>query len=836
MLEEKIEILSPVGDYECLKAAVQNGANAVYLGVAEFNARQYATNFDMESLEKSIIYAKTRGVKVHLVLNILIKNNEFENAINVAKKAYELGVDAIIVQDMGLALTLINNFKNLPIHASTQITTYNVEGAKLLEKLGFKRVVLSRELSENEITNICEKTNVEIETFIHGALCVSYSGQCLFSSMIGGRSGNRGKCAGTCRLPYELIQISNEESAKTNSFNIKDKNENNIESGKIIDKGYLLSTRDVCGLEFLPKLVKAGVICFKIEGRMKSPNYVATVTRIYRKYLDKVIKKENYVIDENDIKELQLTFNRGNFSKGYLEGTPNQKLVYKLKPNHMGIYLGKIMKFNKDKGYITLKLENELEIGDKISIDNRSISSNYTVSELMINKKNIKSGESGNIVTIGRMKGNINISDKIYLVESKKSTQLSTNSYKDVENIKTKIDCNINIVENKQINAEVKIIEGDFKNISCKIITNIIPEKAKNAPITKTKIIEQLTKTKNTIFEFNKIEIKMDENIFLPVSSINEVRREILEYLECEVEKNIKRNIDEKTNLQISSDIEKEIYRMADKKQNIEKPTISVLLNILNEKYDYSKLKNINNLYIPLKYFFNSKYIELLKKLENRFKLYIYMPTVMKKNYINLIESKLKNILETFDIKGVVISNIGQINYFKDYNIDVVGNYTLNILNNVSVDYFEKLGIKNFTLSPELDRESLLSLTTSNNNMTLIIYGMAPLMNSGYCVLGKTNMCYKECPRYCMDNTNKYYLKDRLNFKFRVIPDNIDTISTIYNSKITSIKWKDYNTNNLRIDILDEDIDTINLIVSKTLENERFEGKEYTNANINKEI
>lgn len=185
---KNIELLSPVGDFECLKAAVQNGADSVYFGASNFNARASATNFNLSNLKDAICYAKLRGVNTHLTLNTLIKDNELEDAILLAKKAYEFGIDAIIVQDIGLALYLINNFPNLPIHASTQMTIHNLEGALQAEELGFKRVVLSRELSLEEIESICYNTKLEIETFIHGALCISYSGQCLFSSMVGGRS------------------------------------------------------------------------------------------------------------------------------------------------------------------------------------------------------------------------------------------------------------------------------------------------------------------------------------------------------------------------------------------------------------------------------------------------------------------------------------------------------------------------------------------------------------------------------------------------------------------------------------------------------------------------
>ena len=821
-----IEILSPVGDFECLKAAVQNGANAVYLGAQEFNARYSASNFDMENLEKAIIYAKTRNVKVHLVLNILIKNNEFESAFNLAKKAYELGVDAIIVQDFGLALTLIKAFPDLPIHASTQMTVHNLEGVLALEKLGFKRVVLSRELSFEEIDYICKNSNVEIECFIHGALCVSYSGQCLLSSIIGGRSGNRGKCAGTCRLPYELI----------------DENE------KVLDKGYLLSTRDLCGLKYLPSLVKAGVVCFKIEGRMKPPEYVATVTRIYRKYLDKIFNNENYIIDENDIKNLQLVFNRGGFSTGYFDKAANRSLVFKEKPNHMGIYLGKIIKFNSSKGYITLKLENDLNIGDKIAIDNNGVSNNYTVSELMVNNSNIKSAFKGNIVTIGRMKGNININDKVFLTESKKLTELSTNSYQNVENTQLLINSKLIIKKNTPIKIFASIVSENFTNIQCEISTDIVPEIAKNAPITKDKIIEQFYKTKNTIFKFNSLNIDLDNNLFLTISSVNELRRLVLSGLEKKLEESIKRK---SRDAEVFDEIKASLASTDNKLRNYDnyntsisenvtrnskKPTISVLLNILNKDYDYYNLKNIDRLYIPLKYFVNPAFKEIILKLSNKFNLYIYMPTIMKKNYINLLNLNIKNIMNIFKIAGVVISNIYQLKWFENYNLKIIGNYTLNVFNNISIANLSNLGIKKFTLSPELDRETLLNLSNSNKNAELIVYGKIPVMNSNYCVLGRSNKCYKECTKNCQNLNKKFYLKDRLNLKFRVIPDNIDTISTIYNSKITSITWKDFNVDNLRIDILDEDIDTINLIVSKVLNNKRFEGKNYTNANLNKEI
>jgi len=444
-----IELLSPVGDFECLKAAVQNGADSVYFGANLFSARAFAHNFDEAELKKAIEYAKLRGVKTNLTLNTLIKDNEFDNAIKLASKAYEFGIDAIIIQDLGLAKKLIELFPDLPMHGSTQMTIHNLNGALKLQELGFKRVVLSRELSLTEIEYICKNTSIEIECFVHGALCISYSGQCLFSSMLGGRSGNRGKCAGPCRLPYKLI-----------------------ENDKAIDSGYLLNTRDLCGLEFLPQLINAGVDCLKIEGRMKSPEYVATVTNIYRKYIDLAYSKNDFNINIEDKKTLLQAFNRGNFSSGHLDSSENRNLVFKEKPNNMGLFIGIIQKYNPNKGHITLKIQEKLNIGDTISVGNENGS--YKISELMNKNTNLKETQVGQTVTIGRMKGNIKVGDKVYRLSSKELTTIAKESYKK-EVKKTALNCTVSIKKNTPISINIKSYtkNGIYKNldISCKLYT-----------------------------------------------------------------------------------------------------------------------------------------------------------------------------------------------------------------------------------------------------------------------------------------------------------------------------------------------------------------------------
>lgn len=820
-----IDLLSPVGNFDCLKAAVQNGANSVYFGADLFSARAYASNFDLEELEKAIIYAKTRGVKTNLTLNTLIKDDEFDDAFELAKKAYEFGIDAIIVQDLGLAKQLINHFPDLDIHASTQMTVHNLQGVLKLQELGFKRVVLSRELSLQEIEYICKNSDVEIECFIHGALCISYSGQCLFSSMVGARSGNRGKCAQPCRLPYQLM-------------------ENDIE----IDKGHLLSTRDLCGLDYIPSLINAGVTCLKIEGRMKNPEYVATVTRIYRKYIDLAEKsffQNDYKVDESDRKILLQAFNRGMSSTGHLSDEPNRNLIFKDKPNNMGLFLGKVQKYNKNKGYITVKLQEPIEIGDTVSLEKESGS--YNISELMIKDKNIKDTKIGQTITIGRMKGNINLGDNIYKISSKKLNSIAHESING-EHRKVPLNCAISIKHNEPLKIRIKYDTNlsksssyldIYSNLDISYSSNVMPEIAQNRPLEKDTVIAQINKTTDSIFEFANIDVDLDSDIFLPKFSatLNELRRNVLNLAYDFAVSNVKRN-----SLDCSPDTIDSNCKVNGNTNSSK--TISVLLNILNTDFDYSNLEGFNNVYIPLKYFTIKKYNEILKVLEQKFNVYIYMPTIIKSNYRNLFFNNIEKTISNYDIKGFVISNISNLKLLENVltcnDFELIANYTFNIFNLYSVNELKNLGINRFTVSPESTKEIIDNLCNSSlccNYLPseLIVYGKTPLMNMNYCVLGKTNKCYPTCSSKCMSG-NSYYLKDRLNMKFRILFDNIQTVSTIYNCKTTSISSDGFDIACSRIDILDESIDEINNIVNVVKSGSRLEGKEFTNGNLNREI
>ncbi len=761
----------------------------------QYSARAGAKNFDLKGLEEAINYAKLRNVSVYLALNTLIKNDEFNDALNLIAQAYKLGIDAVIVQDYGICCTLLKHFPDLPLHASTQMTIHSLEGAKQLEKLGFKRAILARELPINEIEFIHSNTNIELETFIHGALCISYSGQCLLSSMIGGRSGNRGKCAQACRLPYELIC-----------------KENNT----CINKGYLLSPKDLCGLDFIPSLIDIGVASLKIEGRLKSPEYVAIVTKIYRKYIDLALSEAEYKIDEKDIKDLMQVFNRGGFSTGHLDTHANTDLIFKEKPNNMGIYIGNVAGYNASKGYITLNLNDNIEIGDTICLENED--SKYRVSELMINNKNIDSAFDGQIVKIGRMKGNIKPGDKIFKLESKTLSRVAKSSYSH-ENKKIKLDCLIIIKKDYPIVLEITSPE----NCSFKIALPKYPTNAINNPITKERIIAQISKTGNTPFEFNNIDVELDDNLYVNISDLNELRRNALDEVSNYLITKSKRTI--KTKM---PKLELKKYT-----KNKTRKKISLLLNLLDVNTNYSELEDIDCVYLPLRYFSKSEYSNIIKNICNSFNTYIYMPTIIKGNYRNLYINTIDKSVQNYNIKGFVVSSIGQINLLEKYkdNYEFIGNYTLNVFNDVSVNGYNRLGLNTITLSPELNKSDIKTICdTVKPKIELIVYGNIPVMTTGYCFLGNSNKCYPDCKSRCEDNCT-YYLKDRLGLNFRILPNNIQTITTIYNSKTTSIDHTDLNIDRVRIDILDENILEINNIIKTVKSGKRLGGKDYTNGN-----
>jgi putative protease len=779
-MQKDVELLAPAGSYEAFIAAVENGANAVYLGGKLFNARANASNFDLDELRKIVEYAHLRDVKIHLTLNTLLDNSEIKEALDFAYDIYSIGVDAVIVQDLGLAKVLHEHIPSLELHASTQLSTHNLEGVNELKKLGFKRVVLARELSIEEIKYIVDNTDIDIEIFSHGAQCVCYSGECLFSSMIGDRSGNRGKCAQPCRMPYELIKKSNGKESSCG-------------------KGYLLSPKDLSTLEILKEI--PNVKCLKIEGRMKSPEYVATVVSIYRKYLDDLSSTPSFEDKEN----LKQIFNRGGFSQAYLKGKYGKDTMCYEKPKNWGLYIGKVEKYDgKSRVIISNESNIDLQIGDGIEIWNGE---NESPSCIISSLTKTKSG-----FELSKISGKISKDDKVYRTSSK------------ALNAKARESFSRGFVRHKTINAMLIIekespIKVRFDDLE--FTSSIVAEPALKVPITKETIEEQFRKTGSTPFAFENLEITLDEGLFLPVSKINELRRDALAYLEQSL--NSKNN--KGANKTVLKTFDKVSKESASKK-------VSAYFETLSE--DILSLNSIDNYYFNFKEAL--KNLELIKRISG--KKYVVFPLVTKGNYERIIKENIDKIAPLVD--GFVISNIGQLEYI--HGGELVANYTMNVFNSYTISLLKSLGFSKVILSPELTKTQTNDICKNFNSSDIKIetlaYGNVCVMTSEYCPVGSVagGFCKdKKCSMPCAKN-DKYYLKDRMNMEFSVVPDNTNCQSRIFNSKINSIETASLYVDSMMIYFLDEDISEMQSIIDTHKNGQKLSGDKYTNGHFNRPV
>lgn len=515
----KVELLAPAGDFSCLKAAIEAGCDAVYIGGKLFGARAFSSNFTDDEIIKAINYAHLFGVKVYVTTNTLIYDKEVERFLEYILFLHKNNVDAVIIQDLGMLDLVRQTFPNLEVHASTQMHIHNLDGASFMEKLGVKRVVLARETSISKIKEIKEKTNIDIEIFIHGALCVSYSGQCLMSSLIGNRSGNRGTCAGSCRQSYSIVDENN-----------------NI----ILNNKYPLSMKDLCSLENLKTLLDIGVTSLKIEGRMKSSSYVYTVVKLYRLAIDSYYKNNNIYIDEKELYNLKKIFNR-EFTKGFLFDEENNKVINMKRPNHQGVEIGKVINYKNNVA--TIKLNDEININDGLRIVGKK-DIGVNVNNFYINSKLVKTAKKGDIITI-KVNDKVEKDDKVLLTLDSKLNEEINNIISSNQR-KVLVKAKFIAKEDKQITFELT----DFINKVVVISENKVT-KALNKPITKEEIKEKLNKIKDTVYKYESLDIEIDDNIFIPFNIINDLKRKAFEelnnkrlykipYKRCEYKRNVK--------------------------------------------------------------------------------------------------------------------------------------------------------------------------------------------------------------------------------------------------------------------------------------------------------
>lgn len=738
----KKELLAPAGNFETLKQAIHNGCDAIYLAGKNYGARKFANNFDNDEMIEAIKYCHLYGVKIYVTVNTMIFEDEVDDCLNYIKFLHENGVDAVIMQDLGMITLVRKTLPNLDIHVSTQAHTHNVEQIKLLETLGVTRIVMARETSIDYINSI--DTNLEIEAFIHGALCVCYSGECLFSSMLLNRSGNRGECAGICRLPFTLMEDDHE--VKTN--------------GK-----YLLSPKELNTTNHIEELLNSRITSFKIEGRMKNPTTIGFITKMYRYLIDHYERGEKVELTEEENKKLLLLFNR-EYTDGYLF---NSKSIMNIKsPNHIGIRIGKVIDVTPKK--IKIKLEDSLNQEDGIRFMESSLGmiANFIYDE----KDNLISGAlKGSIIYLDNKVGLKSLNTVNKTVDSKLLKDLENYDEKKID---IKIKANVS-------NNNFDLIISDLDNTVT--VSDSIVEIAKNTGTSIDRIKEQLLKLGNTPFKCNQIDINIPDNIFIPISKLNELRR---------------KGIDELIN--IRSNKKKEVIINEVSKPSVINTNDSIEISCLvrtKEQLEACLEENIKCIYVDN--------LSLYNEYKNNPNIYFRVSRVNNK-YIDYSNTNL------------MIGELGSINKYKDNNI-LVSDYFLNVANSYYVDYLRSIGIKKIVLSIEnnLDKIKNLVNNSGNSNLEVIIYGRMEAMIMKYCPLKELVNKDEEC-KVCSNN-HKYYLKDRNNSLYPLIQDRFNHLTHIFYYKNLEfenvLELKNIGIRNYQLEFLFEDSKVVTDIIKK---------------------
>ena len=722
---KRTELLIPVGNMECLHAAIHNGADAVYLGGKKFGARAYSNNFNEEEMIKAIKLCHLYNVKIYVTVNTMIYNEEIEEVIKYLNFLYSNNVDAVIMQDNGLIELTRSLIPNLEIHVSTQAHNHNEAAISHYKEIGCTRVVFDRESSLESIISI--KTPIEKEVFVYGALCICYSGNCLFSALNGGRSANRGMCVGSCRLPYKLLKNNKETSS-----------------------GFLLSTKDLNTLKNLKELLDNEIDSLKIEGRMKSKEYVAVVTQTYRKLIDNYYNNQEMVLTKTDQEKLLKTYNR-EFTKGYLFNEEN--IINSKTSNHQGIKIGTVVGVNNKR--ITIKLDKELSQNDAIRFDKPNkgmyVNSLYNQKGLLVSnipENNICQVDNKERIMIKDLLG----SDVLKTIDTKLNQELNNIELKRIP---------INISFEATIGKESLLTISDGKN-QTEIKGNIV-EKASNSPISKERIEEQLVKLGSTPFKKNIIKINIDNDIFINIKEINELRRKATEEL-------IKtREGKEKTSTYL------EIPNIP-AKTNI-KPEISILVRT-EDQLNIALRNNIQRIYTPSK--------ELYEKYKNKGNIYLRLDRVIEHH-------------KEYNNENLLCTEFGSIiKYNKNNNI--VSDYYLNAANDFTITKFKKYNVKNITLSIELSIEQLIKIK-NKDICEVIVYGLPENM-----IIKNNIFDIKNETTYLVDSKNNKYPITYDNFTHIFNHEPINIID-----KISKLKgFKSY-----RIELFEENIAQTQTIINK---------------------
>ena len=747
------ELLAPAGDWDCIRAAVENGADAVYFGLEDgFNARARATNFDLNNIAEIMLFLHRRGVKGYITLNTLAFSDELPKLQTIIRRLALAPVDAVLVQDLGVARMIREITHDLAIHASTQMTLTSAECIAVAEQLGIKRVVLPRELSIDEIRQIHSKTSVELEAFVHGALCVAYSGQCLTSESLGGRSANRGQCAQACRLPFELLC-----------------------DGELRDYGdqkYLLSPQDLAAFALTEQLIEAGIRCFKIEGRLKTPEYVANITRHYREAIDSAMAGEPVEFSRRQIQQMEQSFSRG-FSPGWLNGCDHKMLVPATSSSKRGVLLGRIVTVHFDR--VTVELDYTVQAGDGVVFDGDRANNDEQggrVFQVFQKRQAVSEPIDCGMVDLTFDRSNVELSrlyvgQQVWKTDDPRLTQQLRRTYETADpQRRVSLMLTVHAEPGRPL-----VIEGMAKNgCSCRIESEQPLEVAQKHPITADVLREQLSRLGSSAFELLELNATIVGTPMVPLSVLGKLRKQMIEQLDRSLPM-------PKVVLSRDNSLERLRHNLPGRESQTVEPILTVLCRTLDQVRACVDLK-VDRLIADFQDIREYREaVQIARSSENT--LLIATPRIQKPDEMGLFRAMLK-----YQPDGVLIRNLSGLAFFRSNGVAVVGDYSLNVTNELTASFLMDQKLQWLTPSYDLNRDQLMDLVKAvpPQWLEVVVHQHMPMFHMEHCVFcamlspgtNKTN-----CGRPC--DVHQVELRDRTGVDHPLVAD-VGCRNTLFNA------------------------------------------------------
>mgnify|MGYP000920706262 CR=1 FL=1 len=742
-----IELLAPAGSREALTAAVESGADAVYLAGNMFGARAYADNFDEEGMREAIAFAHSRDVRVHVTVNTIVRDEEMAALSRYLRFLYEAGADAALVQDLGVYRLARQAAPDLPLHASTQMTVHNLEGVLLLQEMGFERVVLSRELSLEDIRYITAHCQVEIETFVHGALCVCYSGQCLMSSMIGGRSGNRGRCAQPCRLPYTLIDAAGRDVLGDSAGN------------------FLLSPRDLNAVDLIPQLLDAGIYSLKIEGRMKRPEYVATIVRTYRKAIDHYLAAKNPPIDDDDRDHLAQVFNR-DFTTAYMERHQGKQMMSDRRPNNRGLLVGRVVDYDARTEMVSLKLARDLAVGDQldfwVKVGGRKTA---TVTDLCDKKgRSCPTAKAGEEVTLP-LDAPVKPHDRVFKVFDAHLMEKARSFFRTGAPVRrVPVAAHVRV----RLGEPLSIALHDRDGFTAQAETEFRAESAKKRPLDAATVEKQLRRIGTTIFSLGEVSFDIEDGVMVPVSEINEARRKAFAALQEERMAHYRRatlpafrceEVPARTGCRGEARIAAATDTLASVREALRSGADEIVFG--GDSYHHRT--------IPLR-----DYAEAAQLARGAGCAIVFNTPRLVLRRDMAAWRKLVEGFVRLSPDAVSVHNFGTLRVVREAGLKFYADASLPVINCRALAELAEMGASRAVLSSELTLEQAGALAVrAPFPVECIVEGNLELMVSEYCALGSFlgNATSGSCSMPCCKGKTRYALLDRKDMKFPLVFD-----------------------------------------------------------------